>query len=56
MTATEMKRCMSGRDDRSSDDSENESTAQQKESKPSSSNPANDALEAAKKLRGKFGF
>ena len=56
MTAAEMKRCMSGSDDRSSDDSENESAAQQKESKPSSGNPANDALEAAKKLRGKFGF
>ena len=56
MTAAEMKRCMSGSDDRSNDDSENGAAAQQKESKPSSSNPANDALEAAKKLRSKFGF
>jgi hypothetical protein len=56
MTAAEMKRCMSGSDDRSDDDSANEAAAQQKESKPSSSSPANDILEGAKKLKGRFGF
>lgn len=56
MTAAEMKRCMSGSDDSSSGDSENESAAQPVESKPAAGNPANDALEAAKKLRSKYGF
>lgn len=54
---SDIKKCMSGASGDSSDDNPaNETAAQQQESKPSSSNPANDLLESAKKLKGRFGF
>jgi len=53
--ASDIKKCMSGISDNSDDSNEDEAPAP-KSGKSSSGNPANDALEAAKKLRGKFGF
>jgi hypothetical protein len=52
--AADLKKCLSGKSD-SSDDSSSDETPPPKSGK-SSSSPADDALEAAKKLRGKFGF
>jgi hypothetical protein len=50
----DLKKCLSGKSDSSEDSSSNE-TPPSKSGK-SSGSPADDALEAAKKLRGKFGF
>ncbi len=51
MSDAEMKRCLSGDD--APDDSSSEASPPPRST---SSSPANDALEAARKLRGKFGF
>jgi hypothetical protein len=53
MTADEMKRCMSGSD--STEEGSSNETPPSKSGK-SSRSPADEALEAAKKLRGKYGF
>jgi hypothetical protein len=51
--AADIKKCLSGKDN-SADDSDSGDSPEPRTS--SGSNPANEALEAAKKLRGKFGF
>ena len=53
--AEDIKKCMSG-DSGTPDDSGQDEPPTPKSGKSSGSNPANEALEAAKKLRGKFGF
>lgn len=55
--AADLKRCLSGKSD-AEDNSDSGETAprQAKPGKAPASDPANEALEAAKKLRGKFGF
>jgi hypothetical protein len=54
--AADIKKCLSGKDDAADDSAPSETASPQKSGKSSGSNPASDALEAAKKLRGKFGF
>ncbi len=55
--AADLKKCLSGKSDaEDSADSSETSTRQAKPGKAPASDPANEALEAAKKLRGKFGF
>ncbi|MDO8990406.1 MAG: DUF3617 family protein [Sideroxyarcus sp.] len=51
--AADLKKCLSGKSDSEDEDNSSETPAPRKSS---GSNPADDALEAAKKLRGKFGF
>jgi hypothetical protein len=53
--AADLKKCLSGKSDAPEEESSNNSPAP-KSGKSSASDPANEALEAAKKLRGKFGF
>jgi hypothetical protein len=53
--AADLKKCLSGKDD-SSDDSSSSSTTAAQQSKSSGSSPASEALEAAKKLKARFGF
>jgi Protein of unknown function (DUF3617) len=50
--AADIRRCMSGKDD----SSDGGTAAQQSGSGSSGSNPASEALEAAKKLKARFGF
>ncbi|TNC99148.1 MAG: hypothetical protein FD121_386 [Gallionellaceae bacterium] len=56
--AADLKRCLSGKEDESSaeDDTQEEAPAPRKASKPANGNPAADALEGAKKLKGLFGL
>ena len=56
--AEDLKRCLSGKEDESSadDDAQDDTPAPRKAGKPASSNPATDALEGAKKLKGLFGL
>jgi hypothetical protein len=54
--AADMKKCLSGKSDSSGDNSSNDTPATGNSEKSSGSNAASEALEAAKKLRGKFGF
>jgi hypothetical protein len=53
--AADMKKCLSGKNDSSEDSSSNDAPPT-KSGKPAASNPTNDALETAKKLRSKYGF
>jgi hypothetical protein len=52
--AADMKKCLSGKSDSAEDSSSNETPSQK--SGKSSKSPADEALEAARKLRGKYGF
>ncbi|MBI5890033.1 MAG: DUF3617 domain-containing protein [Nitrosomonadales bacterium] len=54
--AADLKKCLSGKDDAEDESEPAETPAPRKSGKSSPGNPADDALEAAKKLRGKFGF
>jgi hypothetical protein len=54
--AADLKKCLSGKSDASEDSAASESSAPKESGKSSGSNPADEALEAAKKLRSKFGF
>ncbi|ADE12533.1 DUF3617 domain-containing protein [Sideroxydans lithotrophicus] len=53
--AADLKKCLSGKADSSDEDSSSEAPAKQS-SKSSGSSTASDALEAAKKLKARFGF
>jgi hypothetical protein len=53
--AADLKKCLSGKVDAAEDKAASESSPN-KSGSSSGSSPASDALEAAKKLRGKFGF
>lgn len=54
--AADLKRCLSGKGDTSDDSTSSEASSAQQSGKSSSSNPANDILESAKKLKDRFGF
>jgi hypothetical protein len=54
--AADIKKCLSGKDDSADDNASGGSASAQQAGKPSGSSPASEALDAAKKLRSKFGF
>lgn len=54
--AADLKKCLSGKDDSSDDSSSSETSSAKQSSKSSGSSTASEALEAAKKLKARFGF